>query len=97
MAPTGFWTAARRSPPPCAEPADDGADDAAVGVVEEIRRVMGEANIDSAEIDKKIRRTDSQLRAYLPIYTDFAWDAQLQPLYPQDKFWWLYKKPSDRR
>lgn len=62
-------------------------------IVEEIRIAMRDYNIHSADVENKVRQTDSKLRRYVQP-TTFIWAAALQDLYPADTFWWLYNRPQ---
>jgi hypothetical protein len=62
-------------------------------MVEEIRLTMKAHNLHSAELDGKVRSTDSHLRRYIQP-SEFIWAAVLEPVYPQDTFWWLYNRPQ---
>lgn len=62
-------------------------------VIEEIRLVMAEQHMESAELEEGLRKTDSRLRGVAP-KSGFLWDAQLQPAYPESRFWWLYALPQ---
>jgi hypothetical protein len=50
-------------------------------------------DIQSADIDKLARTTDSRLRAFIT-ESDFVWDKQLEPVYPRENFWWMYMTPQ---
>ncbi len=45
-----------------------------------------------SELVSRARQADSALKSYLED-THFIWAAALQPVYPADQFWWLYKQP----
>lgn len=62
-------------------------------IVQEIADFMEEHGIHSAEVDRGIARVDSQLRGYVKP-TGFQWSPALQPVYPKDRFWWLYSEPQ---
>jgi hypothetical protein len=62
-------------------------------IVEEIALMLHQLRADSPEFDLKRKKTDSQLRQYVRP-SDFIWSPMLQPIYPQDTFWWLYHKPQ---
>lgn len=62
-------------------------------IVQEILLVLPTLNLKSAELDSKVRRTDSSLRRYAQA-SEFIWSSILQPVYPKDTFWWLYSKPT---
>ncbi len=44
--------------------------------------------------DSSLTRVDGNLRGLTEPHA-FLWDTQLQPVYPQSKFWWLYQRPAD--
>lgn len=62
-------------------------------IVEEIRLAMRDSNMASAELDAKVRSTDMRLRGFVQP-SSFVWASALENIYPSDKFWWLYNRPS---
>lgn len=50
------------------------------------------SDADSSEVKNAVKLVDSGLRRYVR-ETPFIWDTTLQPIYPQDTFWWLYNRP----
>ncbi len=65
-------------------------------IVQEILTEMDALDIQSADLDAKVRQIDSRLRAAAPEAASFLWAASLQPAYPQRDYWWLYTKPRER-
>jgi hypothetical protein len=62
-------------------------------IVQEIVTAMNDYGVHSAEVDSLLPQTDSQLRRYVyPV--PFIWSPVLEPVYPQDPFWWLYARPQ---
>jgi hypothetical protein len=61
-------------------------------IVQELVRMMDGLRIESAEVMQKLREVDSTLRGVV-VAGKFQWDAQLQPVYPIEEFWWLYRAP----
>lgn len=63
---------------------------------EALRRTMVQDILDvlpnDNDVGSRARQTDSALKSYLED-ADFIWSAALQPVYPADKYWWLYKRP----
>jgi hypothetical protein len=63
---------------------------------EALRRTMVQDILDTlpndTEVVSRARQADSALKNYLEA-ADFIWSAALQPVYPADKYWWLYKRP----
>lgn len=65
---------------------------------EALRRTMIEEIMDGLSVSEreglqsKARQVDGELRRYLDD-SDFVWSSELQPAYPADTFWWLYKRP----
>ncbi len=47
----------------------------------------------SDDLQKKMRGADSRLRRTISP-SDFIWAAELQEIYPQKDFWWLYSRPQ---
>ncbi|HLV37044.1 MAG TPA: hypothetical protein VKY59_18105, partial [Spirillospora sp.] len=66
-------------------------------IVQDILATMAELGIQSAELDDKVRQTDSRLSSVASEHTGFLWDPQLEPAYPQKDYWWLYRKPRAPR
>ena len=66
-------------------------------IVEEIRKVMDDLDIVSEEIDSKTRFVDNRLGGIALDRTDFLWASELEPVYPQKDFWWLYRQPRAGR
>lgn len=66
-------------------------------IVQDILAAMAELGIQSAELDDKVRQTDSRLSSLAGEHTGFLWDPQLEPAYPQKDYWWLYRKPRAPR
>lgn len=63
-------------------------------IVEEIFTAMDELGINDEALSNKANATDSQLRRFVRS-SDFIWDRQLQSVYPEYKFWWLYHHPPE--
>lgn len=61
-------------------------------IVQEILLEMKDKGITSAELDDKVRRTDNRLRGFVR-ESNFVWDAQLERVYPDPPFWWMYMTP----
>jgi hypothetical protein len=61
-------------------------------IVEEIVEYMATNNMPSEELATKMKGADGKLRRYIQA-TDFIWAAELMPVYPQERFWWLYARP----
>lgn len=61
-------------------------------IVQEIVMEMDRLGIEHDELTQKMRGTDSQLRRYVQPAA-FLWDTVLEPVYPQNEFWWLYNRP----
>ena len=66
-------------------------------IVEEIHIAMEALNILSEDIEKKMREIDGQLAAIATDASGFLWSTELEPVYPQKDFWWLYRKPRQAR
>lgn len=62
-------------------------------ISEECLTALDELNVDTTDLKKLARATDSRLRSYVSS-TSFFWDAKLQDAYPAQKFWWLYSAPA---
>lgn len=63
---------------------------------EALRRTMIQEIVaalpDDSDLAGRVRQADSKLRAYLED-ADFIWSSDLQPVYPAQTYWWLYKRP----
>lgn len=57
-------------------------------VVQELADAVPDTGMNStvAERDHQLRRITAA--------SPFPWDAALKPVYPQDKYWWLYARPT---
>lgn len=64
-------------------------------VVQEVLGALASSGYESADLTQKVRATDKRLRGYVQP-SDFLWDDQLQPIYPQQEFWWLYNAPQSQ-
>ncbi len=62
-------------------------------VVQELLGALASGSYESAELTQKVRRTDKRLRGFVQP-SDFIWDEQLKPVYPEREFWWLYNSPQ---
>lgn len=62
-------------------------------IVQEILLELKEMGITDEDLKKKTRDIDGMLRGYVKA-TPFIWDMRLQPVYPEDLFWWLYRRPA---
>lgn len=60
--------------------------------VAEALRVLDDLNADTDDLKKLARSQDSRLRPYVRP-SDFVWAADLQPVYGQSDFWWMYHRP----
>jgi hypothetical protein len=61
-------------------------------IVEAIYDALVRTNQPSEEIRRLMRKADSGLRQYTEP-SDFVWAEALRPLYPPEKYWWLYRRP----
>jgi hypothetical protein len=61
-------------------------------ILQEIADAMDHYNMLSDDLKTAVRSADSGLRRWTAP-AEFIWDAALQPIYPQNIFWWLYAKP----
>lgn len=62
-------------------------------IVQEISREMNNLGIDDSETRQAIRQADGKLRGYVSS-AGFQWADMLEPVYPQNEFWWLYQRPQ---
>ena len=61
-------------------------------IVQEIADALDSYNIPSSDLDKAMGGADGFLRRYVKP-SDFIWAKELEAVYPQSRFWWLYMKP----
>jgi len=61
-------------------------------IVEELRPLIEASGAPAEGLAEKLRTTDANLRAVLQP-DRFIWSPQLQPVYPQSSYWWLYQRP----
>lgn len=62
-------------------------------IVQELLHEIKEMNLQSDELDQKARRSDSAFASTISAEAGFQWSAILEPVYPRQEFWWLYRKP----
>ncbi len=62
-------------------------------IVQELVREADAINLTlESDLKAKINNVDKSLRGYFRP-ASFEWAETLQPLYPEDEFWWLYQRP----
>lgn len=61
-------------------------------IVQELLREMTAQNIQSKDVDERVKDVDGKLRGHI-VKTDFQWSSELTTIYPRDEFWWLYGQP----
>ena len=64
-------------------------------IVQDIMNALERLGVDSSELSSKARQVDSRFRGVIGEAAPFQWDAQLEPVYPQKDYWWLYRKPRE--
>ena len=64
-------------------------------IVEEIVRALKKYNLPVIDLDDTLRRRDMTLRRYTKP-APFVWSTDLQAVYPQEAYWWLYVRPRER-
>lgn len=62
-------------------------------IVQELLYEIADLSLQSEELDQKTKRSDSAFASTLPTEAGFQWAAVLEPVYPRQEFWWLYRKP----
>lgn len=62
-------------------------------IAEEAIQALADMNEDVSELVRKAKGMDASLRRFANSPTDFVWHADLQPAYPQSRFWWMYVEP----
>jgi hypothetical protein len=65
-------------------------------IVQELFFVIEEYQLGNDDLIKKMQAVDGQLRGCVG-KSDFIWAEILQPAYPEETFWWLYRRPVPRR
>jgi hypothetical protein len=62
-------------------------------IIEELVIALDEQRVESAHLKSRIQHTDNELRSWVTT-GEFLWSDMLLPLYPQERFWWLYGRPN---
>jgi len=62
-------------------------------IVQEILLAMEEFGYDRRELQSALQGSDRALRPLLES-SDFIWSPLLEEVYPRNRFWWLYGRPS---
>jgi hypothetical protein len=63
-------------------------------IIQEIVDAMPDS--ERGVVQARVQQVDSGLRRYLAA-SDFIWSALLKPVYPADRFWWLYNRPGQAK
>ncbi|PJF22555.1 MAG: hypothetical protein CUN56_05390 [Phototrophicales bacterium] len=63
-------------------------------IVQEILIAMTEIDLQDDELTQLVRETDSRLQRAANAKHSFIWADELQPVYPEKPFWWLYRIPQ---
>lgn len=61
-------------------------------IAQEIAEVLKRSGIPSDEVIRAMRTADGGLRRYAQP-SAFIWAQALEPVYPQNPYWWLYARP----
>lgn len=64
-------------------------------IVEEIVNALKKYNLPVIDLAATLRQRDTALRRYTKP-APFVWSTDLQAVYPQEKYWWLYVRPRER-
>ena len=62
-------------------------------IVEELRRALAREGVVDAALEAKTRLGDGLLMAIGDERCEFQWDAQLEAVYPEADYPWLYRRP----
>ncbi|HEX2622463.1 MAG TPA: hypothetical protein VHL11_20025 [Phototrophicaceae bacterium] len=62
--------------------------------VQELLMVMDDLNVAHDDVTKKARLIDSKLRRVIQP-ASFVWSENLQSVYPDSQFWWMYNRPPE--
>lgn len=60
-------------------------------IIQELLREMNQLNVE-ADVQAKVELVDGKFHSYMRP-DEFQWSDELQAVYPQNEFWWLYQKP----
>lgn len=61
-------------------------------MIEEIIGVIDEGELHRSGLLDDLKKADTKLRRYVRP-SEFIWAEALRPIYPLEKFWWLYQRP----
>mgnify|MGYP005837680685 CR=1 FL=1 len=61
-------------------------------IVEELLPILEQHRLADDDLADKLKATDGNLRGIVRP-SAFNWSPLLQPVYPQDRYWWLYQRP----
>jgi uncharacterized membrane-anchored protein YhcB (DUF1043 family) len=61
-------------------------------IVQELLPVIEHNRAEAEGLQDKLRQTDGKLRGIVRS-APFSWAAELQSVYPQEAYWWLYQRP----
>lgn len=61
-------------------------------MLEDLHDELKKHNMPTIDIGRSLQERDTQLRRLLEP-SEFIWDNELKAAYPQEKYWWLYRRP----
>jgi hypothetical protein len=61
-------------------------------IVEELLPIITQHQLPADDLKDKLTAADGNLRSLVKP-SAFNWSPLLQPVYPQDRYWWLYQRP----
>ena len=62
-------------------------------IVEELRKVLAREGSPEEALEAQVRQGDALMLAIADEPCNFLWDPQLEPVYPEPDFPWLYRQP----
>ena len=66
-------------------------------IITHLRDEAEQRNLWTEEYAADLQRVDRRLQAVLDRSQEkFIWADELQPIYPKDRFWWLYALPAEK-
>lgn len=61
-------------------------------IIQELLNEMAELNLSNTDLQALLEVADAKLRSVMRP-DEFQWASELETVYPQSDFWWLYQKP----
>lgn len=61
-------------------------------IIQELLNEMAELNLSNVDVKALLEVADTKLHSVMRP-DEFQWSPELEAIYPQSEFWWLYQKP----